>query len=101
MLPVPAHPRADAQPSDQAYADKINGTQCNAQHATSMLPAPSHPRADVALLDLLRAVHDGGAGGTRDAVVVRLAQPADGADAGLGQVVGRQVRQALRVEGDT
>ena len=40
-------------------------------------------------------MHNGGAGGARDAVVVGLAQAADGADAGLGQEVHGQVGQAL------
>ena len=40
-------------------------------------------------------VDDGGPGRTRDTVVVRLAEAADGADVGLGQVVHGQVAEAL------
>ena len=40
-------------------------------------------------------VDDGGAGGTGNAVVVGLAQAANGRDAGLGEEVHGQVAQAL------
>ncbi len=43
--------------------------------------------SDVALLQLIRARHDGGAAHTGDTVVVRLAHTADGGDVRLQQVV--------------
>ena len=52
-------------------------------------------RADVRLLDLVGPAHDGGAGGAGHAVVVRLAEAAEGRDAGLGEVVLGQVGHAL------
>ena len=51
--------------------------------------------ADVLLLELLDAVHDGSAGGSRDAVVIRLPHPAKRGDARLAQVVGGEVAESL------
>ncbi len=51
--------------------------------------------ANVLLADLLSAEDNVGAGGARDAVVVRLLYAANHGDVGLGQVVLRQVRDAL------
>ena len=52
-------------------------------------------RADVGFLDLVGPADDGGSGGPGHAVVVRLAEAAEGRDAGLGEVVLGQVGHAL------
>lgn len=51
--------------------------------------------AEVGLLDLVGPADDGGAGGAGHPVVVRLAEAAEGRDAGLGEVVLGQVGHAL------
>ena len=51
--------------------------------------------ADVLLLELLDAVYDGGAGGSRDAVVIRLSHPSKRGDARFAEVVRGEVAEAL------
>ena len=50
---------------------------------------------DVGFLDLVGTADDGGAGGTGHAVVVGLAEAAEGRDAGLGKVVLGQIGHSL------
>ncbi len=57
-------------------------------------------RADVALLDLVRAVHHRGTSGAGHAVLVGLAQSAEGGDAGLQEVVLGEVGHALLGDDD-
>mmetsp|Transcript_68054 Transcript_68054/g.146776 ORF Transcript_68054/g.146776 Transcript_68054/m.146776 type:complete len:470 (-) Transcript_68054:203-1612(-) len=52
-------------------------------------------RSDIGLLDLVGSVDDGGAGGTRHAVVVGLPQSTEGSDVRLQQIVLGKVRHAL------
>jgi hypothetical protein len=53
--------------------------------------------ANVALAEVVDAIDDGGAGRARDAVVVRLADAADGGDVVLDEVVLGEVCSTRRI----